>query len=162
MMATQHRGATAARFRADMQRLLHCVARLSPAQTQMPVYGTWTVTEILAHVAAWDREIIHGLDELLVGARPSLTRRSEDEFNAGVVERARGVAFADVLSETQAANDALVRRIERLTDGEWGRASGHRWGRGSPMTVASLFAYSYKGQTHYAGHASEIEEHFSQ
>ena len=25
------------------------------------------------------------------------------------------------------------------------------------MTIASLFGYTYKGETHYAGHAAEIE-----
>ncbi|OGO52416.1 MAG: hypothetical protein A2148_05840 [Chloroflexi bacterium RBG_16_68_14] len=45
------------RFRADMQHLLHAANSLSEAQRTQPTYDQWTVKEILAHIAAWDREL---------------------------------------------------------------------------------------------------------
>jgi hypothetical protein len=44
-----------------------------------------------------------------------------------------------------------------LTDEQWQQPSAYQWSDQTPMTVASLFGYTYKGQTHYAGHAAEIE-----
>jgi len=34
---------------------------------------------------------------------------------------------------------------------------GLTWPDGSPMTPATVFAYRYRGLTHYGGHAEEIE-----
>jgi hypothetical protein len=34
---------------------------------------------------------------------------------------------------------------------------GRAWSDGSPMTLASVFAYRYRDLTHYGGHAEEIE-----
>lgn len=157
-MAHRARLETAARFRADMARLLRSVASLSPEQRQPAIYDDWTIKEVLAHVAAWDRELVRGLDELLAGRRPAFAGYSEATFNARAVEASRVLPFADVLAELRSDHEALVGRIEALTDEEWRRTSPHRWGNRAPMTVASLFDYTYKGETHYGGHAREIEK----
>lgn len=146
------------RFRADMQRLLRAVNSLSEAQRTKPIYNDWTVKEILAHVAAWDRELVRGLDELLAGRRPAFPGYREAEFNARVVETSRSAALPDVLAEAHSAHEALVGRIEALTDEAWEQPTPYRWGNRAPMTVGSLFDYTYQGETHYGGHAREIEE----
>ncbi len=122
-----------------------------------PLFGDWTAKDVLAHVAAWDRELVRGLDEILAGHRPSFASYSEEEFNEAAVRASRARPFAGVLAELREAHEALVNRIEALTDNEWEAPSPHRWSYQSPITVASLFGYSYKGETHYGGHASEIE-----
>ena len=149
---------TATRFRADMERLKRCIAGLSQQQHQSAMYDGWTAKEMLAHIAAWDRELVRGLDELLAGRRPAFAGYSEAQFNARVVEASRATPFADVLAELGEAHETLVGRIEALTDEEWRQSSPLRWGNGTLMTVASLFDYTYKGKTHYGGHAREIEE----
>jgi hypothetical protein len=114
---------------------------------------------VLAHIAAWDRELVCGLDQLLAGRRPAFAGYREAAFNARAVEASRALPFADVLAELRSAHEALVSRIEALTDEEWQRSAPYRWGRGvRAMTVASLFSYMYKGETHYGGHAREMEE----
>lgn len=149
---------TAGRFRADMARLLRIAENLSSDQQQSFIYGDWTVKEMLVHVAAWDRELARGLDELLTGRRPTFASLVEAAFNARAVEAGRAAPFAEVLVEFREAHEALVGRIEALSDEEWQRSSPHRWGNRTAMTVASLFGYTYKGATHYGGHAREIEE----
>jgi hypothetical protein len=56
-----------------------------------------------------------------------------------------------VVTEVRAAHEQLISRVEGLTDEQWQQPSPHQ------KTIASLFGYTYKGQTHYAGHAAEIE-----
>lgn len=145
-----------------MERLLRVVGRLSEAQRVSPVYGAWTVKEVLAHIAAWDRELARAVDELLAGQRPTFvqyaTRAGEAKFNAEAVDASRALSFGDVLDESRSAHDALVHRVEALTEDEWRRSSPYRWGNRTPMTVWSLFDYTYKGATHYGGHAKEIEQ----
>ncbi len=48
-------------------------------------------------------------------------------------------------------------RVEQIDDRQWRSATGLSWPDGAPLTVASLFDYQYRGQSHYAGHAEEIE-----
>ncbi len=150
--------ATAARFRKDMSRLLDSVAGLSENDRRSTVYEHWTVKEMLAHIAAWDRELVRGLDELLAGRRPALAGYREADFNACAVEASRSLSLEQVLAELGEAHEALVGQIEALSDAQWERSTDHRWGNGSPMTVASLFDYTYRGETHYGGHAQEIEQ----
>jgi hypothetical protein len=74
------------------------------------------------------------------------------------VAAARDAALEGVINEARDAHAALVDSLEALSDEDWERDSAFFWGNGLPMTVASLFDYTYKGQTHYAGHAAEIEQ----
>ncbi len=149
------------RFRADAERLTSLASELSSEKRRESVYGEWTVRDILAHIAAWDWALVEGVDELLAGQRPAFvqyaTRTGEAEFNARAVEEARSVTFDEILAHLRSVHETLLARLESLTDDEWGRSSPYRWGNGTPMTVASLFDYSYKGETHYGGHAGELE-----
>jgi hypothetical protein len=154
----QIRRETAARFRSDMARLLRGIAALPADRQDSIVFGDWTIKDILIHIPAWDRELVRGLDDLLGGRMPAFAGYSEDEFSARAVEAARDASFADVLVELRSAHEALVSRIESLTDEEWLQASPYRWGNGTPMTVTSLFDYTYNGDTHYGGHARQIED----
>lgn len=156
-MALLDRLATAARFRDDMARLLDSVAGLPEDDRRSTVYEHWTVKDMLAHIAAWDRELVRGLDELLAGRRPALAGYREADFNASAVEASRSLSLDQVLVVLRDAHEALVDRIEALTDAQWEQSTDHHWGSGEPMTVASLFGYTYQGETHYGGHAQEIE-----
>ena len=148
---------TVASFRADMERLLDIVSQLSEEERGRTIYGDWTIKDVLAHIAAWDRALVRGLDELLAGRRPAFADYREADFNAQVVSDSRETPFDAVLAEAKEAHETLTRRITALTDEEWERSSAYRWGNLTPMTAGSLFDYSYKGETHYGGHTKEIE-----
>lgn len=145
------------RFRAGMARLLAALEALSPAQRAAPVYHAWTVRELLVHVAAWDRALVLAIDAVLSGRQPPFAGDREAAFNSRAIDESEGVPFGGALAEMKAAHRALIARMRQLTDEEWSRPAPHRWGNGTPMTVGSLFDYSYKGETHYGGHAKEIE-----
>jgi len=125
------------------------------------IYGDWTVREMLVHIAAWDRELVRGLDELLRGRRPSFADYDQAAFNAHALADAEHETLEDVIEDAKVAHSALVDSIAALSDQDWERTSPFRWRTGNPMSVASLFQYTYKGQTHYAGHADEIEHRSS-
>jgi hypothetical protein len=145
------------RFGGDMARLLRAVETLTEAERLQPIYGDWTSKDVLAHIAAWDRALLHGLDEVLAGRRAQFAGYREAEFNARALAASRDAPFSDVRAELLAAHEALVARVEVLAEAAWVRTSSHRWGDGTPMTPGSVFDYVYKGETHYGGHATEIE-----
>ncbi len=147
------------RFRRDMARLIDAVESNPEEQREDAILGDWTVKDIVAHVGAWDRALTQAIDEMLAGQVPGFhaSGKSDDEFNAEVVERTRSASFDEVFAETRQAYEALLARIEAVSEEDWVRETDHRWRRGHPITVASLFGYTYNDQTHYAGHALEIE-----
>lgn len=145
-----------ARFQDDFQALLTTVAALSARQRRNRVVGAWTAKDVLAHIAAWDREQRRGIDELLAGQRPAYLREVLDAYNAQVVAANRHAPFAVVVQDLVEAHEALMRRIRAVSDAEWQRPTSHRWRDGSPMTVASLFRYSARAGTHYQSHARQL------
>jgi len=145
-----------ARFRDDMAYLLSVVAALPLEPRQQPLDGDWTAKDVLAHIAAWDRELVPAVDELLAGRYPSFIAEDVDAFNTCAVAAARDLPWDAVLAELRGAHEALIARTRALTDDEWRHLSRHTWRDGTPMTVASLFAYTYQGETHYRGHAQEL------
>jgi hypothetical protein len=48
--------------RASTQRIRNLAARLSDEELQHPVGEHWTVAIVLAHLAFWDRRVLHVLD----------------------------------------------------------------------------------------------------
>ena len=59
-----------ANYRADIARLLAAVAALGLERFDRPVVGEWSAKEVLAHIAAWDRALARGLQELPAGRCP--------------------------------------------------------------------------------------------
>jgi DinB family protein len=143
------------KFRAGMRRLRAAIKAV-PDDREVLV-GHWSVREIAAHIATWDRELVRGLDELLAGRRPGLLDVDEDAFNERAVRAWMDAPLEAILAELEAAHESLIARLEALSDG-WSRSGlADRWPDRTPITVASLFGYTYRGQTHYDGHAEEIE-----
>jgi hypothetical protein len=119
--------------------------------------GDWTVREIIAHIAAWDREVLHGLEDVLAGRRVRYADWDEDEFNRTVARRVVGQSWESIRADAVAANAALCTRIREVKAQYWERAADAKWPDGSRMTPASVLLYTYLGGTHYAGHAAELE-----
>ena len=140
-----------------MARLLRLARSIPGERRDEPVYRIWTAKDLLGHIAAWDRWLHGAIEALVASKRPKFGRTSV--FNKHAVDASRALSYAEVLRDVREAHTALMRRIEALGDGEWAGASRHRyrWGDKQPITVASLFAYTYKGETHYGGHARELE-----
>ncbi len=160
-MPFKSRQETLDRFQADMGRLLGAVDGLSARLLTSTIYGDWTVKEVPAHIAAWDRLLAESVDDVLAGKLPALTAHAspagETAFNEQTVRARRETSFDAVLADLRDAHETLVRRIEALSGDDWARVAPYRWWNGRPMTVASLFDYSYRGETHYGGHAKELE-----
>lgn len=150
-------GGVARAFRAGMRRLRAVAVEIPDDRRGEALLGDWTVREILVHIASWDRELVSALDQMLAGRRPAFLDEAEDAFNERAVRAWRGAPFEAVVAELEAAHEALVTLLEALTDEQWRCSLAERWPDGAAMTVASLFAYRYRGQTHYDGHAADIE-----
>lgn len=149
----------AAAYRAEMRRLLGAVDRIPAVLLATPIHGDWTVNEVLVHLAGWDRAVAASADDVRAGRPARLTAMRLEDVNHDIVEAHRGAPLERTLRELADAHRGLLDRLTGLSQEIWGRAvPGAHWSDGSDMTMASVFAYRYRGQTHYGGHADEIEE----
>jgi hypothetical protein len=151
--------AMAAAYRAEMARLLQVIDRIPPDLLTASIHGDWTVREVLVHLAGWDRAVTASADDVLAGRPAGLTRMRLEDINEDVVDARRGATLDEARRDLAEAHRALLDRVDGRSPEQW-RATppGERWADGSPMTLASVFAYRYRGQTHYGGHADEIAE----
>jgi uncharacterized damage-inducible protein DinB len=149
----------AAAYRAEMERLLEVVDGIPPELLTAPIHGDWTVKEVLVHLAAWDRAVAASADDVLAGRAARLTRMRLEDINEDVVDSRRGATLDEARRELVEAHRALLERVDGRSLEQWRSAPpGERWGDGSAMTLASVFAYRYREQTHHGGHADEIAE----
>lgn len=157
MMETPERMAAA--YRTEMRRLLDAIDRLPAEQLDGPVIGEWTIADVLVHLAGWDRAVGASADDVLAGRPARLVEMRLGDINEDLVAARRGEPLEAARRDLAQAHQGLLDRLAAIPNGRWHEAPpGLRWSDGSEMTVASVFAYRYRGLTHYGGHAAEIEE----
>lgn len=102
--------------------LLTAVDALTSDQRCEVWFGTWSLHEILAHVAAWQDGFAVGLEQMLAGDRPSIPGfdssaedgEATDRFNAAAAAGASEKSWENLLGALRAArerHEAAVRRI---------------------------------------------------
>jgi len=90
--------------------------------TGMPFLDGWTVKDLLAHVAAWDRWELREMRYMASGEILDLTEvRDTDAFNADVVAAWRDRTLAEVLAELREARAAWVAWLQALLEEEFFR-----------------------------------------
>jgi uncharacterized damage-inducible protein DinB/predicted RNase H-like HicB family nuclease len=90
--------------------------------TEVPILDGWTVQDLLAHVAAWDRWELREMRHMASGEILDLTEvRDTDAFNANVVAAWRDRTLAEVLAELQEARVTWVAWLQALPDEEFFR-----------------------------------------
>jgi len=87
------------------------------ALTEWLIFDDWTVKDLLAHVAAWDRWELREMRHMASGEILDLTEvRDTDAFNARAVAVRRDRTLAEVLAELQEARAAWVAWLRALPD----------------------------------------------
>lgn len=104
--------------------LVASYADLSAADmTEAGVTGSWSVKDIIAHVAVWDEEALTHLPAVLAGRKPprySVTHGGIDAFNAQMTQRNRDVSLRDVLRLRDDTHGRLMVFLESVPESEYG------------------------------------------
>lgn len=86
-----------------------------PALTQVSVLGGWTVQDILAHIAAWDRWEARTMQAIVAGVDPDFKAVQDlDAANAAFVAEWRDRTLAEVVAESKAARAEWVAWLSSL------------------------------------------------
>ena len=108
-------------------RALHeALQGLNEAQMTEVWLGTWSVRDIVAHIAGWHQEMAPALERLARGERPVREGVSYDDvdgWNERFAAARRTVAVADVLLELDKSHEAFLKAAaavpgERLQPGK--------------------------------------------
>jgi len=104
-----------ARLAAERSELLHQLLRLNVAKlTQEPFLDSWTVKDLLAHIAAWDRWEHAQMQGMLGGEAPEDV--SPDPFNAAVVAGWSKRSLDEVITEVRDARASWLQWLDGVPD----------------------------------------------
>ena len=111
-LGTARRQMLAGQLNDARERLMAAFEGLTPEEMQEPgVAGEWSVRDVLAHVAAWDRAQTESYRQMLAGEHPAFLDLEWEEIEAFNMERhgaAAGSSIEEVLAELEAARGEMV------------------------------------------------------
>jgi hypothetical protein len=108
--------------------------------------GTWSIKDIVAHLAAWRRRTVGRLDAVANGQpepAPSWPAelRHDDEINAWFHARDRDKSVRDVLAESRGVFQELVSAVARLPEDALSDPARFPWMEGAPLSGAAFFGH---------------------
>jgi uncharacterized damage-inducible protein DinB len=122
------------------QSLLAAVACLSPAQRVQVFLGTWSVKELLAHLAGWDDANLEAAQAVMAGRLPAFYAykdRDWQTFNARLVAERRREDFSGLLALVETTHQKLVEFLRALPAEAFDKDYGVRY-KGYRVTIARL------------------------
>lgn len=98
--------------------------------------GEWSVKNLLAHLNAWEAELIKLLFQAKQGLKPSSTHfsgQNVDEINARWQAESQNRDLERIFSDFQGIRKQTVRRVSAFTDKELNDTQRYRWQQGRPL-----------------------------
>jgi uncharacterized protein (TIGR03083 family) len=122
-------------IRSTSIRLELLLAQLSVAEINQPgAVGVWSVKDVLAHLAFWERFAVNTLQSIARGETPVLGADDETERkNASVVAQYYQRPLAAVVADWQQAREELLDALEELDDQMLNDPDYFPWSEGRPL-----------------------------
>lgn len=139
--------------------LLAAIDGLTEAEmTTQAITDSWTIKNILAHIAAWDAEAAYAIRILATEKTPHFNYRIDPkddfrEWNAQQVRKRRGMRVAQVLAELSDTRQKLIEIVEGLEESQLTWFGHVPWGWSA--SVEELIQVQAE---HDADHAAMIRE----
>ena len=135
----------------EYQNLRRTIDGLDDNQLSRIWFGAWSVKDIVAHVAGWEREMTGALQRMARGERPTpegVDYSDADAWNAKFSSAVRAIEPRTVIADWQQVHMNYVRAAQALPDDRFGESDG------KPKTANRLIETS--GFGHYREHAAPI------
>jgi uncharacterized protein (TIGR03083 family) len=143
-------------LRAARQKLLDALEGLpQDAMLRPGAMGMWSVKDILAHLTAWESELVTALSKLDPRQMPAILKIDDiDEWNEDQYHTAAPRPLSDVLVDFHGVHRHLLRAVEALDDKTLGDPRRFRWMEGEPLSYLVL----ENAILHEQEHAENIRE----
>jgi len=134
--------------------LLSAIDGLSPDQMRRPeVVGVWSVKDVLAHITAWESELIAALNDLKTQRAPRIVEIEDiDEWNEEQYHATARRPLEDVLADFEAVHRALLAVVEGLDNRQLGDNRVYPWMEGEPLA----YLIAENATLHEQEHADDI------
>jgi uncharacterized peroxidase-related enzyme len=134
--------------------LLKVIEGLSNREmTHLPIYGEWTIKDVLAHVIGWDERVIKTLPLMLAHRASEIPDVEVDAHNRQSVAAWRDKSLAEVIVAIKATHRQIMQVLSKLDDLEIDMRR-ERYGR--VITIRSYVVDVM--MEHEREHALEIEQ----
>jgi predicted RNase H-like HicB family nuclease/uncharacterized damage-inducible protein DinB len=133
---------------------LLAAAALVPAgeRATAPVCGSWTLQDLLGHIADWEWVGAEGLRQMAAGQAPQVAPiRDLDAWNADHVQARQGQAWQSIWDDLGAARQALREVLESMDRGALAACYPFPWG-----TTGSSYRWVAVYARHDREHAGEL------
>jgi uncharacterized damage-inducible protein DinB len=122
-------------IRATSTRMELLLSQLSVAEINQPgAVGVWSVKDVLAHIAFWERYSVNILRAVARGETPDLLADDETERrNASVVAQYYQRSLAAVIADWQQAREDLLEALEDLDDADLNDPDRFPWSAGRTL-----------------------------
>jgi len=145
---------------AERRRLEKILSTLGAAEmVQAGAVGTWSVKDVLAHLAAWEKLFLAWYQAGLQGSAPGtlpvgMGKRAIDALNDEIYTQNQGRSLEEVLAEFQTSYRQILAVIETIPEGDMFSCGRFSWT--GELTLADYIA----GNTcsHYAWARSQIRK----
>ena len=156
-LAQARRQMLAGQMKDSQEQLLASYAGLTDEEMRAPgVCGDWSIAEVLAHVAAWDRATTEAFRLMLEGERSAFLDMDEEgieQFNQEQHAKHAGVSPDDAVTELLAAREEMLKFLR-----ETGNAQMFAPAPGDESADMSIAACLQVQIDHDQEHALMIEE----
>ena len=136
-------------------RLERLIAPLSVEQMNEPgAVGIWSVKDVLAHIAFWERYLVRLFQAIAAGETPELAAEDHTETrNASVVAQYYLRPISAVLAEWYQAREELIDQLEDLSPEDLHDPERFPWNDGEPL-IRRIADNSY---AHEQEHIEQIQ-----
>ncbi len=154
MVERMDAASVAAQVRETSARLELLLVQLSVERMNQPgAVGVWSVKDVLAHIAFWERHLVHVLRAAAHGETPDLDVEDATETcNASVVKQYYLRPLSAVIADWHAAREDLLDQLEGLSDEDLNDPDRFVWSGGRTL-LDRIAANSY---AHEQEHIEQI------
>lgn len=129
--------------------ILHEASQLSPAAQNTIFLGTWSLKDLLAHLAGWDFTNLAAAKDIQAGKLPefyALYDKDWKTYNAGLVEKYKREDFEELLALVRDSQRQLIEYQESLPAEAFNKDFGVRSGRNYKVTIARLLEAKWQDE----------------
>lgn len=134
--------------------LLEAIAGLSQRElTQIRIYESWTIKDVLAHIIGWDRHVVEKLNMILQNRSKELSEVDVEEQNRQSVTVRQANPLAEILAEMESTHQQILEILSQINYSEIDRR--HEF-NGRVITIRSYVIEVMV--EHERRHVAEIEQ----
>lgn len=136
------------------RQLLAAAAAVPLEQQNTPFLGTWSVNDLVAHLAGWDYTNLDAIRAILTGRLPDFYNRYDTDwhtYNAELVARHKCDTLAETLVGAEASHTELMTTLHELSAEDILRDHGIRSPRGRRVTIQMLLAAETSDERAHVG-----------